>query len=327
MTATRRVLEGETLEKAHRIVAKYPNVRSAVIPLLFLVQSVEGYVTDRGMREVAELIGLTPAQVLAVSSFYTMLKKEPQGDYLVSVCRNLSCSHRGARKVIDAFRERLGVEPEETTPDGKFTLETAECLATCDGAPSIQINYEDFYNVTPELARDLVDRLERGEQVLSVRNEPVKTSREISLEVAMTGARLPDIQDTERTTGGEVPAADMAPGFRPKLAGDTGTGDGLDALAPERHIAGTTAGEPARDVAGRPRMEDAHPSEPAAHAPAGDQDAATPPGAPDVSSHEDDVEPLEGGTKGAAPEARPQDKASLAPRRDSEDEAQDESGK
>ena len=159
----RRVLTPELRRKAREIVSKYPNKRSATLPLLFLVQSVEGYVTEDGMREVAEILGLEPAQVLASGSFYTMLKRRPQGDYLVSVCRNITCTHLGARAVAAALEERLGIGPGETTEDGRFTLEAAECLATCDGAPSMQVNYEDFYRVTPEGAVEVVDRIARGE--------------------------------------------------------------------------------------------------------------------------------------------------------------------
>lgn len=183
------VLSDAQRRDAEAIVAKYPNQRSAVLPLLFLVQSAEGYVTDDGMREVADILGMTPAQVLASASFYTMLKKKPQGDYLFSVCRNISCTHLGAQKVISALEERLGIEAPAMTPDGKFSLEAAECLATCDGAPSAQINYEDFYKVTPEGAVELVDKLERGEEIRSVRGEPVKTAKEIAHETATAGLR------------------------------------------------------------------------------------------------------------------------------------------
>jgi NADH-quinone oxidoreductase subunit E len=217
-----RVLSDELRRRAEEIVAKYPNSRSATLPLLFLVQSVEGYVTEAGMREVADILGLTPAQVLASSSFYTMLKKEPQGDYLVSVCRNISCTHRGARAVLAALSDRLGIEPGDTTPDGKFTLEAAECLATCDGAPSAQINYEDFYSLTSTDAVALIDKLERGDPVHSVRGEPVKSSKEISYETATTGLRVPGTagDQHERTIGGESPREDTKPGFRPKVSGD-----------------------------------------------------------------------------------------------------------
>jgi NADH-quinone oxidoreductase subunit E len=223
MTQNGRVLNDEQRRIALQIVAKYPNKRSAALPLLYLVQSVEGYVTDAGMREVADLLDLTPAEVLATSSFYTMLKKRPQGDYLISVCRNISCTHRGARKVFDALEERLGIETGGCTSDGKFMLEAAECLATCDGAPSMQINYEDFYNVTPRGAAEAVDKLARGHEVRSVRGEPVRTSKEISYEMATTGLRVPtgDVE-TARTIGGESPPPDAAPGFRPKEVGSDG---------------------------------------------------------------------------------------------------------
>ncbi len=208
--------------QAEAIVARYPNSRSATLPLMFLVQSVEGYVTEEGMRVVAGILGLTPAQVLASVSFYSMLKREPQGAYLVSVCRNIPCTHAGARAVIEACRERLGVEPGETTRDGTFSLETAECLATCDGAPSLQVNYEDFYTVTPEGAVALIDKLEAGEEVTSVRGEPIRTHREISHEMATSGLRVPGSagERTARTIGGESPRADTGPGFRPKARGE-----------------------------------------------------------------------------------------------------------
>lgn len=218
----------EFQRQAEAIVARYPNSRSATLPLLFLVQSVEGYVTDAGMRRVAGMLGLTPAQVLASMSFYTMLKHEPQGDYLVSVCRNITCTHLGARAVIAACSKRLGVAPGETTSDGRFTLETAECLATCDGAPSLQVNYEDFYRVSADDAVGLIDRLAAGEDVRSVRGEPVKTHKQISHETATAGLRVPGAagDGTARTIGGESPRADTAPGFRPRARGEGGNGSG-----------------------------------------------------------------------------------------------------
>jgi NADH-quinone oxidoreductase E subunit len=211
------VLNDELRITAERIVAKYPNKRSAMLPLLFLVQSVEGHVTEEGMREVADLLGFTPAEVLAAGSFYTMLKKKPTGEYLVSVCRNISCTHLGARKVVAALAEHLGIEPGETTADGRFSLETAECLATCDGAPSAQINYEDFYSFTADEAIGVVDKLARGDRVTSVRGEPIKTHREISYETAIAGLAFPEDDTRARTVGGESPPADYAPGFRPKV--------------------------------------------------------------------------------------------------------------
>ena len=214
------VLTPELRREADAIVAKYPNSRSAVLPLLFLVQSAEGYVTEAGMREIADILNLTPAQVLAAASFYTMFKKQPQGTYLISVCRNIACTHLGGRKIVGALEERLGVSAGGTTPDGKFSLEAAECLATCEGAPAIQINYEDFYGVTPESAVELVDKLERGEELRSVRGQPVKSSREISRETATAGVRsMAGAMEEMRTIGGETPRADIAPGHRPPEKG------------------------------------------------------------------------------------------------------------
>jgi NADH-quinone oxidoreductase subunit E len=217
-----RVLTDEMRADIDGIVSKYPNSRSAALPLLFLVQSVEGYVSEDGMKDVADILGLTSAQVLATASFYTMLKKRPQGDYLISVCRNISCTHLGAHQVLAALEERLAVASGETTADGRFSLEAAECLATCDGAPSLQVNYEDFYRVSPEDAVALVDRLEAGGGIQSVRGETVKTAKEIAREIALTGRRISDagVEDA-RTIGGESPRADTAPGFRPKVEGET----------------------------------------------------------------------------------------------------------
>jgi NADH-quinone oxidoreductase subunit E len=217
-----RVFTDDMSAEIDGIVAKYPNSRSAALPLLFLVQSVEGYVSEDGMKDVADILGLTSAQVLATASFYTMLKKQPQGEYLISVCRNISCTHLGARHVLSALEDRLGVAAGETTGDGRFSLEAAECLATCDGAPSLQVNYEDFYRVSPDDAVALVDQLEAGGNVQSVRGEVVKTSKEIAREIALAGRRIAEagVEDA-RTIGGESPRADTAPGFRPKVEGET----------------------------------------------------------------------------------------------------------
>lgn len=214
------VLNEAQRRDAEAIVAKYPNKRSALLPLMFLVQSVEGHVTDEGMREVADILGLTPAQVLSSTSFYTMLKRNPQGRYLISVCRNIACTHLGGRKIVGAVEDRLGISAGGTTEDGKFSLEAAECLATCDGAPVIQINYEDFYNVTPQSAVELIDKLERGEELRSVRGQPVRSAQEISRETAVAGVRHLETEKEEmRTIGGETPRADTAPGHRPPEKG------------------------------------------------------------------------------------------------------------
>ena len=223
MTSARTgVLSEEQRATAQAIIDKYPNSRSAALPLLFLVQSVEGYVSEDGMREVADMLGLTPAQILATSSFYTLLKQRPQGEYVVSVCRNIACTHLGAREVLASLEEHLGVEVGGTTADGRFTLESAECLATCDGAPSLQINLEDFLDVTPETAKGLLERIASGGEVRSTRGERVRTAREVSYETATAGLRVPGTagDQSERTIGGEIPRPDTAPGVRPKEPGE-----------------------------------------------------------------------------------------------------------
>lgn len=221
MTARSLAVLSDLSTEVDSILAKYPNTRSATLPLLFLAQSVEGHVSSDGMRDVAQILGITPAEVLSVASFYTMLKKTETGEYLISVCRNITCTHRGGRKVLQAFEDKLGVPAGGTTPDGRFTLEAAECLATCDGAPSLQINYEDFYNVSPEKVAELVGKLAGRQGVKSVVGAPVKTHKEISREVALTGTmhKIDVRPATERTVGGESPPADLLPGTRPQVPG------------------------------------------------------------------------------------------------------------
>ena len=223
------VLTGELRRVAEAIVARYPNSRSAALPLLFLVQSKEGYVTEQGMREVADILGLTPADVLSTGSFYTMLKKRPQGEYLISVCRNISCTHLGARKILAKLEEHLGIEAGETTADGKITLEAAECLATCDGAPSLQVNYEDFYRVDSEQAVLLAEKLRRGDDVWSSRGQHVRKSKEIAYETATTGLRAGSAGERVHDTfGGEAMLGQEPPAFRPKEPGGRGDRVGLD---------------------------------------------------------------------------------------------------
>ena len=206
---------GQLEDDIEAILVKYPNIRSATLPLLFLAQSVDGWVTENGMRDVAAILGLTPAEVLAVASFYTMLKKTPQGDYLISVCRNISCTHRGGRKVLRAAEQRLEISAGEMTSDGRFSIEAAECLGTCDGAPSIQVNYEDFYSVTPDEMISLIDKIERGETIKSVAGEPVRDAKTIARETALTGSmhfRGGSAPEHKPTYGGETSPVDSGPG-------------------------------------------------------------------------------------------------------------------
>src|SRR3954468_14384580 len=155
-----------TRERARQIIVRYPEgrSRSALLPLLHLVQSEEGFVSPDGVAFCAELLGITKAQVAAVATFYTMYKRRPTGDWLVSVCTNTMCGVLGGNKAYEALSEYLGVGHDETTADGTITLEHAECLAACDYGPVMTVNYEFFDQVSVESALDVVTQLQEGKR-------------------------------------------------------------------------------------------------------------------------------------------------------------------
>jgi NADH-quinone oxidoreductase subunit E len=153
---------------AEEIIARYPRSKSALIPLLHLAQEQDGYVADDAMEHVAELLDLTPAEVLGTCSFYEMFKREPVGDYLVNVCTNISCLLLGGEELLEHLESRLGVKAGSTTPDGAFTLEDVECIAACTEAPCLQVNYRYFYKVTPDAADALIEDLRAGRRATEV---------------------------------------------------------------------------------------------------------------------------------------------------------------
>jgi len=154
---------------AAAVVARYPQARSALLPLLHLVQSEDGYVSRHGIEFCAETLGLTTASVSAVATFYTQYKRRPNGEYTVGVCTNTLCAIMGGDEIFERLSERLGVGHDETTPDGRITLERVECNAACDYAPVMMINWEFFDNQTADSALDVVDRLIAGEEVAPTR--------------------------------------------------------------------------------------------------------------------------------------------------------------
>ncbi len=162
-------LTERTRAEAREIIARYPQARSALLPLLHLVQSEEGYVSPDGIDLCADLLGLTKAEVSAVSTFYTMFKRRPVGEYHVGVCTNTLCAVMGGDIIYERLQEHLGIHHGETTPDGKVSLEHIECNAACDFAPVVMVNWEFFDNQTPQSAAELVDRLRAGEQVAPTR--------------------------------------------------------------------------------------------------------------------------------------------------------------
>jgi len=171
---------------AAEIISRYPEgqARSALLPMLHLVQSEQGYVTPDGIAFCADVIGITKAQVAAVATFYTMYKRKPTGEYLVSVCTNTLCGVLGGDDIYKALSDALGVGMNETTADGKVTLEHAECLAACDYAPVVTVNYEFFDNQSVESANDLVQRLQGGERPQPSRGAPLCSFREIERQIA-----------------------------------------------------------------------------------------------------------------------------------------------
>ena len=149
-----------TREDAKRLIQRYPVARSALLPLLHLVQSEEGYVSQDGEAFCAELLGLTRAEVGAVSTFYTMYKREPFGDYLLSVCTNPTCKIAGGQDIFDAYVDRCGGAIDR---EAGVMVEHAECLGICDAAPVVQINYEMYGPVSQDQAMDLLDKAKAGE--------------------------------------------------------------------------------------------------------------------------------------------------------------------
>jgi NADH-quinone oxidoreductase subunit E len=154
---------------ADQIIARYPRSRSALLPLLHLVQAEEGHVSDDGIDYCAERLGLAESEVASVVSFYTMFKRHPVGEYHVGVCTNTLCAIMGGDQILADLREHLGVADDKATPDGKVSLENVECNAACDYAPVVMVNWEFFDNMTPESARDLVDGLRSGAKITLAR--------------------------------------------------------------------------------------------------------------------------------------------------------------
>ncbi len=154
---------------ASAIIARYPQARSALLPLLHLVQSEDGFVSPDGMVFCADQLGVSTAEVSAVATFYSQFKRHPTGEYQVGVCTNTLCALMGGDAVWDSLTKHLGVGDDETTPDGKVTLERIECNAACDYAPVVMVNWEFFDNQTPESAKAVVDSLRAGKDVAPTR--------------------------------------------------------------------------------------------------------------------------------------------------------------
>ena len=180
-------LAEKLLAPALEIIARYPEgrSRSALLPLLHLVQTAEGHVSPNGVAFCAEVLGINKAQVGAVATFYTMYKRRPTGEYLVSVCTNTLCNMLGGQEVYDELSEHLGVGHDQTTADGRITLEHAECLAACDYAPVVTVNYDFALDqANPQSAIALAEQLRRGERPQPSRGARICSLKEQQFQLA-----------------------------------------------------------------------------------------------------------------------------------------------
>ncbi len=211
--------------EAKEIIARYPRSRSALLPLLHLVQAAEGFVSADGIAFCARQLDLSEAEVTAVVSFYTMYKRRPVGEYHVGVCTNTLCAVLGGDAIASALRSHLGTEGDEPTPDGKVSMERVECNAACDYAPVVMVNWEFFDNMTPDSAIELVDGLRAGAGIAPTRGAPrLVTWRE----AARILAGYPDDQATGGQTAGQPTLAGLRiakeNGWRPEPAGASDDG-------------------------------------------------------------------------------------------------------
>ncbi|MBM9433536.1 NADH-quinone oxidoreductase subunit NuoE [Flaviflexus equikiangi] len=174
-------VEARLRHEMAQIIAKYPDDRSALLPMLHLIQSEDGYVSPRGIALCSDVLSLTRAEVSAVATFYSQYRRRPNGEYNVGVCTNALCAVMGGDIIWEKLSEHLGIGHDQTTADGKITLEQLECNAACDYAPVIMVNWEFFDNQTPASALELVDKITAGEDIAPTRGaDKVHTFKEIS---------------------------------------------------------------------------------------------------------------------------------------------------
>ncbi|MBA2955643.1 NADH-quinone oxidoreductase subunit NuoE [Nocardioides sp. MAH-18] len=172
------MIDQKTQDELREIAARYPEARSGLLPMLHLVQSVEGRITPEGIELCADILGISAADVSGVATFYTMYKRRPVGDYHVGVCTNTLCAVMGGDAIFERLKDHLAVGNDETTEDGRISLEHVECNAACDYAPVVMVNWEFMDNQTPESAVQVVDDLRAGKEVHSTRGPRICTWRE-----------------------------------------------------------------------------------------------------------------------------------------------------
>ena len=212
-------LSESTRVQAREIISRYPQAKSALLPMLHLVQSEEGYVSADGIALCADELSLTTAEVAAVATFYTMYHRKPAGEYHIGVCINPGCGILGGDAIWEKLSSRLGIGHDEVTPDGKISLERIECQAACTHAPVMTANWEFLDNMTPESAIDVVEKLASGKEVISTRGPKIRTFKENELTLAGFDDGLVDegVQADEQMLAGLNRAKELgqtAPGVK-----------------------------------------------------------------------------------------------------------------
>ena len=152
----------KNLKKIDEILTKYPSKKPAVMPVLYLAQEQNGWISGEVMEEVAKVLDMHPEEVLGVVTFYTMYHQKPMGKYHIQVCTNVSCMLRGAYDIYDKVKEKLRIDNMEVTKDQMFSLEEVECMGSCGTAPMIAVNEDYYENLTKEKALDILKSLKKN---------------------------------------------------------------------------------------------------------------------------------------------------------------------
>jgi NADH-quinone oxidoreductase subunit E len=216
-------LSAVTRAELAELAGRYPQARSALLPMLHLVQSTEGHVTNEGVEVCAEMLGISAAEVSGVATFYTMYKRRPMGQHHVGVCTNTLCAVMGGDLIFDRLKGHLDVGNDETTADGAVTLEHIECNAACDFAPVMTVNWEFFDNQTPESAVELIDKLRAGETVQATRGATITSWR--AAERVIAGFEDGLVDEGPTAGGASLAGLEIARerGWAAPAYGDTGT--------------------------------------------------------------------------------------------------------
>jgi len=212
-------LDANVRRDALALVDRYPVRRSALLPMLHLVQSIEGKVSPEGIAFCAEILDLTTAEVAAVSSFYTMYTRHSTGKHHIGVCTNTMCGLLGGDAIWDAISADLGAGHDETTEDGMFTLEKIECQAACTHAPVVTIDWEYIDDATVAMVRDFVGKLQRGEEVHATRGPVIRS-----------------LKDTERTIAGFEDGLENAPTIDAKMLAGLDAAKAAGTMLPESQV-------------------------------------------------------------------------------------------